>query len=239
MNSAAIRMEQISFSDDEVDILYDVTAFFPKGKITALVGPTGAGKTTLFKLCNGLQSPNKGKIYFENKPLESYEPTELRRRIGLALQDATMITGSIKDNLALPLTLKNEYLNEEKAIEYMNLVGLNTNLLARDVRSLSGGQRQKLSIARTLISNPEVLLLDEITASLDQVSRQDIEKLIQTINEEYGTTIIWITHSIEQARLMSDYTWVMIDGRVVEWGESSLLDAPKNKAAQLFIKGVS
>lgn len=109
--------------------------------------------------------------------------------------------------------------------------------LSRDARDLSGGQRQKLSIARTLINEPEILLLDEITSSLDRISRHDIEQLILKINREYKTTIIWITHSIGQARALGDYTWVMIDGRVIESGESSLLDNPKNKEVQHFIKG--
>jgi len=117
------------------------------------------------------------------------------------------------------------------------LVGLQTEFLTRDARDLSGGQRQKLSIARTLINQPEVLLLDEITSSLDRISKQDIEQLILKVNKTYKTTIIWITHNLEQAHTMGDYIWVMIDGRVVETGSSNLLDNPKNKDVQRFIKG--
>ncbi|HLR52066.1 MAG TPA: phosphate ABC transporter ATP-binding protein, partial [Candidatus Avamphibacillus sp.] len=208
--NAAIRFDGVSFSADGIDILLDITAFFPKGEITSLVGPSGAGKTTVFKLCNGLRSPSKGKIYFNEQSMNTYEPVQLRRQIGLALQDATVISGTVRENLALPLTLQDKLLSEETANEYMDLVGLNKDLLNRDARDLSGGQRQKLSIARTLINQPDVLLLDEITSSLDQISRKDIEQLILKINKKYETTIIWITHSMEQARLISDYTWVMM-----------------------------
>lgn len=236
-DNAALKFEKVNYSADGIDILHDITGLFPKGKITALVGPSGAGKTTIFKLCNGLQSPTSGKIYFNNESIDAYAPVLLRRRIGLALQDATMVNGSVRENLALPLTLQDKVLPEDTANEYMNIVGLKSDLLSRNARDLSGGQRQKLSIARTLINRPEVLLLDEITSSLDQISRQDIEQLVLKINKKYGTTIIWITHSIEQARLVSDYTWVMIDGKVVESGNSSLLNHPKNSEVRKFLRG--
>src|SRR5690625_788184 len=107
-DAAAIRIEYVDFSADSMSILHGITDSFPKGKITARVGPSGAGKTTVFKLCNGLKSPTSGQIYFNDVPIESYEPDQLRRRIGLALQDATMINGTVRENLALPLTLQNK-----------------------------------------------------------------------------------------------------------------------------------
>lgn len=236
-NDEALTFKNVSYSADGLHILHKINGFFPKGKITALVGPSGAGKTTVFKLCNGLYSPISGEIYFNKQPLHTYKPVNLRRQIGLALQDATMISGSVRENLALPLTLQQKQLSEDKAKEYLELVDLEADLLDRDARDLSGGQRQKLSIARTLVNKPDVLLLDEITSSLDQNSRQEIEQLILMINETYDTTIIWITHSIAQARRMSDYTWVMIDGRLVESGDSRLLDDPQHDDTRMFLKG--
>lgn len=236
-DNKAVRFEHVDYSADGTAILHDVSGIFPKGKITSLVGPSGAGKTTVFKLCNNLRSPVSGQIYLYDKPLDTFDPVQLRRKIGLALQDATMINGTVEENLALPLTLQGDVLSEETAKEYMTLVGLDPTLLDRNARDLSGGQRQKLSIARTLINRPDVLLLDEITSSLDQISRQDIERLIRDINNNDGTTIVWITHSIEQARLMSDYTWVMMAGRLMESGDSSLLDHPENNDVKRFLRG--
>jgi len=232
-----IEFEHVFYSDGDVPILRGITGSVPKGKITTLVGPSGAGKTTLFKLCNGLISPDSGEIYIEGKEIESYEPVMLRRKVGLALQSAVMISGTVWKNLALPLTLRGETLQEDEAKELLNLVGLEGTLLARNVRDLSGGQRQKVSIARTLVNKPDILLLDEITSSLDRVSQQEIEELIATINKRDLTTIIWITHNLEQALSIGDYTWVMMGGEVIETGESSLLTNPKDERVQRFVRG--
>lgn len=238
-NNTVIQLNHVNYFDGDVHILKDITGSFPEGKITTLVGPSGAGKTTLFRLCNGLISPKSGEIYIKNKSITDYEPTTLRRNIGLALQSATMISGTVFSNLALPLTLQGKQLKEEKAKELLRDVRLDEEFLYRNVKDLSGGQRQKVSVARTLVNRPKVLLLDEITSSLDRVSQQDIEELIVKINQKYRTTIIWITHNLQQALSVGDYTWVMMNGEVVETGETSLLDNPQDERVKQFVEGVN
>ncbi|MFC2949463.1 ABC transporter ATP-binding protein [Virgibacillus sediminis] len=234
---AAIRLENVSYSADGLDILKNITGSFEEGRITTLVGPSGAGKTTLFRLCNGLRSPSSGDIYIDGKNIQEFEPTALRRHVGIALQNAAMVRGSVRKNLALPMTLQAKELPEKEAEEYLEVVGLDKSFLDRKTKDLSGGQRQKLSIARTLVNNPKILLLDEITSSLDRVSQQDIEELIQRINEKYNTTIIWITHNLTQALNVGENTWVMMEGEVVETGKSSLLNNPENERVKHFVKG--
>lgn len=238
-NNTVIQLNHVNYFDGDVHILKDITGSFPEGKITTLVGPSGAGKTTLFRLCNGLISPKSGEIYIKNKPITDYEPTTLRRNIGLALQSATMISGTVFSNLALPLSLQGKQLKEEKAKELLRDVRLDEEFLYRNVKDLSGGQRQKVSVARTLVNRPKVLLLDEITSSLDRVSQQDIEELIVKTNQKYRTTIIWITHNLQQALSVGDYTWVMMNGEVVETGETSLLDNPQDERVKQFVEGVN
>ena len=236
-NNPAVEFKNVSYSDGELQIIKNVTGSFPKGRITALVGPSGAGKTTLFRLCNGLISPDAGEILINGKNNLSYEPTELRRIAGLALQSATMLSGSVYKNLSMPLTLRGSELPEEEAIKLLIDVGLEKDFLYRNVKDLSGGQRQKVSIARTLVNKPEILLLDEITSSLDRVSQEEIEKLIRKINDNYQVTIIWITHNLGQALSIGEYAWVMMDGMLMESGESSLLNNPENDRVKLFVKG--
>ncbi|WP_312471626.1 phosphate ABC transporter ATP-binding protein [Neobacillus sp.] len=233
----AVNFNHINYSVDGIHILKNITESFPEGKITTLVGPSGAGKTTLLKLCNGLLSPDTGEIYIKGKIISSYEPVELRRLVGIALQSAPMINGSVLKNLALPLELQGQELVEKEAKNLLHDVGLEEEFLHRPIKDLSGGQRQKVSIARTLVNRPEVLLLDEITSSLDRISQQEIEELIVKINRKYETTIIWITHNLQQAMTVGNYTWVMMKGEVIETGNSDLLHSPVNEKVRLFLKG--
>ncbi|MUK89359.1 ATP-binding cassette domain-containing protein [Ornithinibacillus sp. L9] len=233
----AVEFRNVNYSADELHILKNITGTFPEGKITTLVGPSGAGKSTLFKLCNGLRSPQSGDILIKNKSINDYDPVELRRNVGIALQSATMIKGSVLENLELPLALQSKSIDHDFAEELLHDVGLQGDFLHRNAKDLSGGQRQKLSIARTLVNRPKILLLDEITSSLDRVSQHDIEELIEKINEKYGTTMIWITHNLKQALDIGHYTWVMMNGEVIETGESSILHSPKNERVQQFVKG--
>lgn len=236
-DNSAIQFKNVSYSKRGDTILSNITGFFPKGEITTLVGPSGAGKTTVLKLCNNLRSVSSGDIFVNENRIESYDPLQLRRSVGLALQQAPMIAGTVKENLALPLTLQNKTITKEEANRLLKIVGLEDSLLNRHINELSGGQRQKLSIARTLINEPEILLLDEITSSLDQVSAEEIEQLIKKINEKYNVTVIWITHDIEQARKIGDYVWIMMDGTLVEKGPIQILDHPTTDRAKQFLKG--
>ncbi|WP_211652988.1 ABC transporter ATP-binding protein [Planococcus alpniumensis] len=234
----AIHFQHVDYRIGDIEILNDITGSFPQGRITTLVGPSGAGKSTLLKLCNGLISPANGEIFVKDKAIGEYDPVELRRMVGMALQSAPMIRGTVYENLNLPLELQGQQLAKEQAVELLEDVGLKGDLLDRKVKELSGGQRQKVSIARTLVNKPEILLMDEITSSLDRASKLEVEELISKINRKYNTTIIWITHNLQQALEIGDYTWVMMDGQVVETGESSLLEDPQNGRVEEFVKGV-
>ncbi|MFC5591807.1 phosphate ABC transporter ATP-binding protein [Sporosarcina soli] len=234
---AALHFQNVDYSIDDVPILKGITGSFPKGKITTLVGPSGSGKTTLLKLCNGLISPTSGTIFIHNKPISTYNPVELRRHVGIALQSAPMVKGSVFQNLALPLELQGRQLEEQDALQLLDDVGLDSTFLHRKTDDLSGGQRQKVSIARTLINRSEILLLDEITSALDRNSLHDIEQLIVTMNRQYGTTIIWITHNLEQAISIGDFTWVLMGGKVMETGDSELLNSPMNPLVKQFVQG--
>lgn len=234
----AIHFQHVDYRIGDIEILKDITGSFPQGRITTLVGPSGAGKSTLLKLCNGLISPANGEIFVKDKAIGEYDPVELRRMVGMALQSAPMVNGTVYENLNLPLELQGQQLAKEEALELLEDVGLKGDLLERKVKELSGGQRQKVSIARTLVNKPEILLMDEITSSLDRASKLEVEELISKINRKYKTTIIWITHNLQQALEIGDYTWVMMDGQVVETGESSLLEDPQNDRVEEFVKGV-
>ncbi|MFB1100135.1 ATP-binding cassette domain-containing protein [Terribacillus sp. JSM ZJ617] len=231
----AITLENVTYETEKNHIIHDITGAFTKGKITAIIGPSGAGKTTLFRLCNGLLSPSGGNILIDGKEIITFDPVSLRRHVGVVLQQAIMLEGSVRDNLALPLQLSEKELSDDEAERMIQLVGLEPDILNQNSRDLSGGQKQKVSIARTLLNEPGILLLDEITSSLDRVSRQDIENLMKRVNRENGTTIIWITHNLEQAKTVADEVWVMMNGTIAEAGPIAILDHPENDAVKHFV----
>lgn len=233
----AIELHNLCFTAKERKILHNLSGVFYKGKITTLVGPSGAGKTTLLKMCNGLLAPTSGDIFIEKQPIQSYEPTSLRRKVGIALQSAPILRSSVYENLALPRILQGEQLSEEEAVSALENVQLDASFLHREAPELSGGQKQRLSIARTLINKSNILLLDEITSALDPTSVKEIEELILRINRKYGVTIIWITHNLQQARMLSDFTWILKDGQLLAAGDVSILESSDIPAVQQFLNG--
>lgn len=223
MATSALQLTQVSFQTEERHILTNISGVIQNGRITTLVGPSGAGKTTLLKLCNRLISPTNGQITFKGEPIETITPTTLRKQIGIVLQSAPVIRDTVQANLVLPRKLHNEPVTDDEIREMLQLVQLDAKLLKQPATKLSGGQKQKLAIARTLMNKPEVLLLDEITSALDPTATREIEELIQAINKKYGTTIVWITHNIEQAKAISDDVWVLAAGELIAAGDKSIL----------------
>ncbi|GEK33533.1 ABC transporter ATP-binding protein [Kurthia sibirica] len=236
-SNPAIHFHNITLKIDNRTIINNVTGSFPEGKITTLVGPSGAGKSTILKLCNRLISQSSGELYIAGQAIEHYNPIDLRRKVGIVLQSAPMIKGTVFDNLNLPRVLQNSSLSTEEAVSILADVGLDDTFLQKDASSLSGGQKQRVSIARTLVNDAQILLLDEITSALDHNAVKEIENLILHINNKHGVTIIWITHNLQQATHVGHYMWVLMDGELIEAGNSNLLLHSKNKKVQLFMNG--
>ena len=225
-----------SFTNQQetVAVLKEVSGKIEKGSIVTMIGPSGSGKSTILSLCNLLQTPDEGEIYIQGKEVQEWDIQELRRRVGIAFQSAPMLSGTALDNLTLPLQLQGVTL--ENPMKYMEYVGLTEDLLSREAKELSGGQRQRLSLARTLVNEPVVLLLDEVTSALDPQSARDIEELILRINREQQTTILWVTHDLSQAERVSDQTWLIVDGRVVEATPTKQFFAePKEEQTKQFL----
>ena len=221
-----IQFLDISFKG----VLKNITVEIPTHQITAIVGPSGAGKSTFLKHINRLISPTAGDILIDGQSIESVDILSLRKRVGLAFQSAPMFNGSIYDNLNIPKKIHQQQLDKDRAQSLLDKVDLSHLSIDQPIKNLSGGEKQKLAIARTLVLDPDILLLDEITSSLDVHSVQEIELLIQKLNQEDHKTILWITHNLQQAKRMSHYTIVMEDGEVVEAG-------PFHTLAHPFVKG--
>lgn len=187
---------------------------FKKGSTTAIVGRSGLGKTTLVKLILGITSLNEGDILVcGSSILDMKNLSKIRRRnIGCVFQNFNLISGfTVKENILLPRYF---FENGENNInEICNTLGLSKEMLSKSIDKISGGEKQRVALARTLINNPEILIADEPTGNLDAANEQNIIELLKRINEELGITIITVTHSDKVANSMQSICTV-VDGKI-------------------------
>jgi tungstate transport system ATP-binding protein len=199
---------------------------------TIIMGPNGSGKTTLLRAMHGLERPSDGKISWALP-----EPAT-RARQGFVFQAPVMLRRSTRDNLAYPLILQGmtKAAAHARASDWADLVGLQ-NLLDRNALSLSGGEKQKLALARALIRNPDILFLDEPCANLDGTSTREIETILQAAIAR-GTRVVMATHHIGQARRLADEVVFLWRGQIMEAADpASFFNATRTAQARAFLNG--
>ncbi len=203
-------------------VLQDVDVTIPRHLITVLVGPSGGGKTSLLRLLNRLDDPVRGDILFDGSPIVDYAVTQLRRRVALVFQTPVMFSGTVSDNLAVAAELAGvqDGQFDQRAGQVMLLAELEPSLLERPGGELSVGQKQRVNLARALMTSPEVLLLDEPTSALDPETSHSLMKTIQSLCKARRLTIVVATHRVSEARDYAHHALVLRDGRVVHSGDS-------------------
>ncbi|MEM9036318.1 MAG: phosphate ABC transporter ATP-binding protein [Actinomycetota bacterium] len=194
---------------DHVDL--DIT---DGGRITCLQGPSGAGKSTLLRLCNRLAVPTSGSVRFRGEALDAIDPLTLRRRVGMVFQRPTLFPGSVRSNLAEA----RPDASDAEMIAVLVRARTPGDLLDRDGDALSGGEAQRVCLARTLLTDPEVLLLDEPTSALDPAATRGLEELGRSLADD-GMPILWVTHDLAQSERLGDDQVVLVDGRVADRDE--------------------
>jgi putative ABC transport system ATP-binding protein len=198
----------VRFGDDVV--LDHITASVPDGgSIICLLGPSGAGKSTLLRLCNRLEVPTSGEVRFRGRPLADLDPLRLRRRVGMVFQRPTTFPGTVRDNLLVA----DADADDDALRTAMERAQLPTSFLGREADSLSGGEAQRACLARTLITEPEVLLMDEPTSALDPSATNALEELGRALADA-GMPVLWVTHNLAQADRIADGRIVLVEGRL-------------------------
>lgn len=188
-----------------------------RGEVLAIVGPSGAGKSSLLRLLNRLDEPTSGTVYVEGVDYKEISPQELRRKLGMVTQRPYLFPGTVADNLRFGPAQRGEMLSDADVATLLERVGLR-DYATRNVANLSGGEAQRVSVARTLANSPLVLLLDEPTSALDEASKLDVEALLQEIVRDHKLTCIMVTHDVAQAARLADRVLVMEAGRIVREG---------------------
>jgi putative ABC transport system ATP-binding protein len=231
-----IKMERVSFRSGGEEILKNINVEFEAGLIHTLIGPSGAGKSTFIKLINRLIDPTEGRVLVDGTDIKNFDIISLRRKIGMVFQQAYLFDGTVSDNIKYGPKLAGEKNVDVKY--YLQIVGLGENLENKSVDNLSGGEQQRVSIARTLANKPEVILLDEPTSALDPASTQLIEDLILELKNKFNLTFIWITHNMEQAKRVGDYTYLLVGGELADFGRTAeFFENPQKQITRLFIEG--
>ena len=250
--SHILDIKNISVSYGNITALENVTFQVPEKNVIALIGPSGCGKSTLIRCINRMNdlipSANvEGSVIFHGQNIyqENIDPTEIRYRIGMVFQKPNPFPKSIYDNVAFGPRVNGFNGDLDEIVE----ISLRRAALWEEVKdrlnnsglSISGGQQQRLCIARALAVNPEVILMDEPASALDPISTQSIENLIKELSKDI--TIIIVTHNMQQAARISDYALVMMAGeerigRLIEYGENKqVFDNPKDPRTEAYVTG--
>jgi len=249
MENAILKIENLSAYFDEHQVVRDINLSIPKNKITAIMGPSGCGKTTLIRCINRMHElvPGarvSGRVLLNNEDIYTMNPIIVRRKIGMVFQKPNPFpTMSIYENTIAGYKLNGIRLSKEEqdkiveeSLKKAALWDEVKDFLHRKGTFFSGGQQQRLCIARALAMKPEILLLDEPTSALDPKATSRIEQLVAELKKD--VTIILVTHNVAQAARISDFTAFLYMGELVEFGPSKkLFTVPEDKRTEEYLAG--
>jgi putative ABC transport system ATP-binding protein len=209
--------EHLGRSVDGRNLVDDISLAVHRGEVLAVVGPSGAGKSSFLRLLNRLDEPTAGTVFLEGVDYRQIPPRELRRRVGMVTQRAFLFPGTVYQNVGFGPRQRGEVISEARADELLARVGL-PGYADRDVANLSGGEAQRVSLARALANSPLVLLLDEPTSALDDEAKSQVEGLIGDIIRDTGLTCVVVTHDFAQAARMATRVMMLQAGRAIRIG---------------------
>ena len=221
------------------EILKDISFPVYKGELMSIIGPSGCGKTTLLRILIGLESVDEGNIYLEGKDITREHPS--RRKMGIVFQNYSLFENmNVLENVSFPLRNASKISKKEaddKARELLEMVDL-TDCNYKYPAQLSGGQRQRVAIVRTMALNPDIILFDEPMSALDANIRLTLQKEIKALQKRIHTTMIYITHDVEEAFLLSDKIMILNEGEIqqLDTPENTYLN-PKNEFVKSFVSG--
>jgi len=242
-DSPFVEVESLHFSRGDKDIFRGVDMVIPRGRITAIMGPSGTGKTTLLKLIGGQLVPDAGRIRLDGQDVHAQSRKALfvmRRRMGMLFQSGALFSDlDVFENVAFPLRVHTdlpEAMIRDVVLLKLQAVGLRG---ARELMpsELSGGMARRVALARAIALDPELILYDEPFAGQDPISMGVLVQLIKRLNDALGLTAVVVSHDIKEALSIADYVYVISDGHVMAHGTPSNLDADHDPRVSQFMHG--
>lgn len=215
MTQTILQLNNLSFKANQKEIIKNVNLTVNEGDFLTIMGPSGSGKSTLLKLIGWQIDATSGSIQFKGKNISEYNPMDYRKEVSYFFQNAVLFGKTVRDNLAFPAEIREEEFDENRALIGLKEVQLPTDYLTKEIHELSGGERQRVALIRNMMYPPKVLLMDEVTSSLDQENRQNILNYVKKLNEQNKTTILWVTHNQEEIDA-SNRLIKIIDGKLEE-----------------------
>ncbi len=224
-------------------IIDDLSLEIDEGEFVTILGPSGCGKTTLLKMVNKLHEPDSGTIMVDGKPTKEWDAIDLRRSIGYVIQQIGLLPHlTVEENIVFVLTLQKEdkKVKHERAEYLIDLVGMDTSYLSRYPRQLSGGQNQRVGVARALAAEPAIVLMDEPFGAVDEIARTLLQDEMICIQEKLKKTILFVTHDIQEAIKLGTKIVLINNGKIEQIGtKEDLIYHPKTKFVRDFfgVKG--
>jgi len=238
-----VDIQNLTFKRDDRVIYDDISLSIPKGKVTAIMGPSGIGKTTLLRLIGGQLKPNSGKILFDGQNIPTLSRGELyeaRKRMSMLFQSGALFTDmSVYDNIAFPMrehSTLSESLIEKMVLMKLEAVGLRG---ARNLApgELSGGMARRVALARAIALDPELILYDEPFAGQDPISMGVIVRLIKDLSEALGLTSVVVSHDVTEVMSIADYIYIIAEKKIIGHGTPSEISQQTSPLVQQFIQG--
>mgnify|MGYP000113720832 FL=1 len=245
MTEDHIRIDQLRFSRGSRLIFDDLSFTIPRGKITAIMGPSGTGKTTLLKLIGGQLMPQAGKVTVDGEDVHALSRKklyELRKRMGMLFQSGALLTDiSVFENVAFPLrehTDMPESMIRDMVLLKLQSVGLRGSIDLMPAE-LSGGMARRVALARSIALDPELIMYDEPFTGLDPITKGTIVSLIKRLNQALGLTSLVVSHDVADTLSIADYAYIIAEGRVIEGGTPDELYASSSLWVQQFLQGLA